>query len=327
MKILAIINGPKNESSTWYRLYQYKDFFEANGIELESYRRFEITPEVIKRAGEVDLVFNQKCLFSHSVSRAILRNAKRAIFDIDDAIWTRANKKYGPVTGWRVRRRLDSWLRGAGCVSVSNGYLGDYARSRGAKVVDMPMSLQLADWKPLVDRVDDGVVRIGWAGSPGNLRYIESLDGVLKRLKDDFSHLEVCIYSGKRANLSFEYTWEDYAPGTEAGFVQRLDVGLLPLTDDDFLKGKSPIKAIQYMSCGVPVVGYNQGGAKELLGADRAIEANSEDEWYEAIARLIKDAELRKQMGDRGREYVLATHDFDQCKVKLLDIFRSAIEG
>ena len=322
MKILAIVNGGDDEGSTKYRLMMYRDFLAENGVEIETVRKRDIDESTVKRASEVDLVFNQKCLFKKSLALKIMKAAKRSCFDIDDAVWTRPDKPYGLITGKRVKNRLHCWFKHADFVMASNGFLADYARTQGANVKLMPMSLRLDEWFP-IEKIEDDVIRIGWAGSPGNIPYLESLDKVFKRLKEDYQDkIEICVYSGRKPQLSVPFEWQDYAPGTESGFVQKLDIGLLPLKDDEYLKGKSPIKTIQYLSCAVPVVAYVSGGTREILSEERAFSVQTEDEWVLSIKKLIDDFELRQKMGKNGRDFVLETHAYERCKYKLLNLLK-----
>ncbi len=319
MKILAILFGDRHAGSTQHRLFQYIDYLQANGIEFEFVRKHEINRKTVQRAREVDAVFNQKCLFNNFYAAAIIRNAKKTFFDFDDAVWTKPGG-YKFLTALRVRRRLHPWLKNADVVLAANNYLGNYARRFRQRVEIFPMALDLREWFPGPEN-DQGKVRVGWAGSPATVKYLESIDPVLRRVENDFPEVEFMVYSGKKPTLSVNFSFQPFSPGTEADFIRKLDIGLLPLEADDFLKGKSPVKAIQYMACGVPVIGYVAGGTRELLTDDRAVAVDSPEQWYNAFKKLIRGKDSRQRLGMNGREHVLKNHNMELAQKKLLQMF------
>lgn len=296
---------------------------QEKGVEMEFVERAELNSDCIPRAREADLVFNQKCLFRNGLQRRILKAAKRVIFDFDDAIWTRPHCSHSLLTRWRVQRRFRLWLQDAHPVIAANKYLADYARRQGAETVVIPMALDLQRWQPRVG-ANDAPIRIGWAGSPVNLKYLERIEPVLAQLISERENVQLHVYSGARPKLNIPYEYTPFAPDTGPQFTASLDIGLLPLEDDEYLKGKSPIKAVQYMACGVPVVGNAYGATKEILTPDTGIPVADNQDWQRALTALIDNRDLRMELGKAGRALVCARHDVRKVGMRLLDLIGNA---
>jgi glycosyltransferase involved in cell wall biosynthesis len=308
MNVLAIISRDLQKGSTKYRLAQYMEFLNDRGTDVEYVKKDAIDASILERARQADVLFNQKCLFRYNTGKKLLADAKRAVFDFDDAIYTRPGRPYSIWTRLRVRTRLHLWLKMSHAVTVSNHVLASYARRYSDRVDVIPMALDLKEWTPKESNGRDTVV-IGWAGAPVNVNLIESLEGVLAHLTRTYPFVKVKIFSGQRPRFDFPFEHVPFRPGGESGFVRRLDVGLLPLMNDEYARGKSPIKAIQYLACGVPVVGNVVGATREILHPQNSIAVESEDQWVSGLERLIRDRDRITAMGRAGREHVERYHD------------------
>lgn len=309
MKALVIISRDRDKASTRFRFVQYEAMLAERGISLDYVRRDAIDAEVLQRIPEYDVVINQKCLMRKQLAATVIAASKRLVFDMDDAIWTRPGKPYSWFTGWRVRARLKQWLQAADAVTAANDYLASYARQFSDRVQVIHMALDTGQWQPAERAARDKVI-IGWAGSPATLENLEHIGPQLCELLKANPALELAVYSGKRPALDCEFDYTPFAPGTEASFVQQLDIGLLPLPEDDaFTRGKSPIKALQYLACGLPVVAQIRGATAEILDASNSLPVNDVADWRTAIEMLLADKTQREALGKAGREFVLREHD------------------
>lgn len=319
MDILAIISRNLQKGSTRYRIVQYLDFLESNGINVEFVRRKSIDASVIKRSAQVDLVFNQKCLFRYSLAKKLIAASRRTLFDFDDAIYTRPGKPDSLLTRIRVQRRLHLWLRRSDIVTTPNHFLARYARRYSSSVEIIPMALDLETWKPLEKGFDNNIT-IGWTGAPVNIPLIESLDPVLTFLLKKFPYVKLAVFSGQKPKLNCPFEYHPFRPGHEPAFVQNLDIGLLPLVDEEYSRGKSPIKAIQYLACGIPVVGNVMGATAEILNEKNSIAVSTREQWLHALEKLINNRELAKAMGRAGRKHVEGNHDLKSVAKRLLAV-------
>lgn len=322
MRVLVMTKGDFEKGSTKYRIAQYADFLRTsgvNGINLDFVKRRDIDRSLIDRVRGYDTVFNQRCLIRTSLARKIIANSRRVIFDFDDAIYTRSGKPRSWLTSVRVRRRLHLWLRRANVVTTANDFLAEYGRRYSSDVVIIPMAIDLDTWRHRgPDRRD--TFTIGWAGSPVNVRHIERLEPVLSEVLATYPFIRLAIFSGRKPQLSCPFEYYPFRPGEEPEFVRNLDIGLLPLSDEEYSMGKSPIKAIQYLACGVPVVGNVFGATAEILNDNNSICVSSKEDWICALATLIKNRELAESMGRAGREFVLKYHNAKLTAQRLLKI-------
>lgn len=319
MNILAIISRDLQKGSTKYRIVQYLDFLRSKGINVEFVNRKSIDVSVTKRSAQVDIVFNQKCLFRYSLAKRLITSSRRTLFDFDDAIYTRPGKPDSLITRIRVKRRLHLWLRHSDVVTTSNCFLARYAQKYSNSVEIIPMALDLETWKPAAKNLNDKV-KIGWTGAPVNIPLIERLDPVLDFLLKKFPFLKLAIFSGQIPNLNCQFEYHPFRPGDEPAFVQNLDIGLLPLIDEEYSRGKSPIKAIQYLACGIPVVGNVIGATAEILNDENSIAVSTEEQWLHALEKLINDRNLARSKGRAGRKHVEKNHDLKSVAWRLLEV-------
>lgn len=308
MNVLAIISRDLEKGSTKYRLAQYLELFREKGINIQFVKRGDIDVSTVKEARRFDLIFNQKCLFRNSLAQKMIANSRRIIFDFDDAIYTRPGKPHSIITSHRVKKRLHLWLKCSDAVTTSNNFLANYAKKYSRMVKIIPMSLHTDRWKPR-ETHNEETINIGWAGAPVNVHLIEKLDPILTSLIQKFPFAKLAVFSGRKPKLNCSFEYHPFRPGYEPAFTQNLDIGLLPLTNEEYSMGKSPIKAIQYLACGIPVVGNVVGATGEILNKKNSIAVSNEQEWHQALEKLINDRDLARKMGRAGREHALKNHE------------------
>jgi glycosyltransferase involved in cell wall biosynthesis len=322
MQVLAIVSRDLEKGSTKYRLVQYLDYLASRRVRVEFVRRDEIDASTLEKARQADLLFNQKCLIKNSLAEKLIAASRRVIFDFDDAIYTRPGKPFSFFTQMRVNSRLHLWLRSAGLVTTANEFLAGYARRHSQSVEVLPMALDLEEWTP-VTRREGGDIVIGWAGAPVNIPLLERLDPLLSTLLARNPQARLAVFSGKKPRLSCPFDFQEFQPGSEADFVRGLHIGLLPLADDEFTRGKSPIKSLQYLASGVPVVGNVYGATAEIVTEETGIAVTSESGWLPALEKLIREPELARALGRSGRQLVERHHD----KRKVGDRFCDLLTG
>lgn len=321
MDVLTIISRDLQKASTLFRVVQYLDYFNSQGLHFRFLQRKSLSRSDLVSVRSADLLFNQKCLFNYSLAKRMINESRRTLFDFDDAIFTSPGKPDAFITRWREKRRLKLWLQKADVVTTPNHYLADYARKWSNSVKIIPMAVDLEQWTPQGGKKPiNGPIVIGWAGAPVNIPLLESLDPILKQLVDKNKALKIAVFSGQRPALSVPYDYYPFEPGKEAEFIQKLDIGLLPLRKDEFSMGKSPIKAIQYLACGVPVVGNVFGATAEILNEKNSIAVNTPEEWIAGLQHLIMSPERMKNMGEAGREHVELNHNMLTVREKFLKI-------
>ena len=324
-RVLVISSRDLEKGSTKFRIAQYEDFLAIRSVQLEYIRRDAIDSETVSKLHDYDLVFNQKCLVKTALAHKILANSKCTLFDFDDAIYTRPGDPYRWPTSSRVKKRLHLWLQKADVVTTSSRFLADYAKRHTDNVSILPMAVDTDLWKP-ANNIHHKDIVIGWAGAPVNLPNLARLETVLKYILDKYPFVRLAVFSGKRPDIKIKYEYIPFAPGAEYKFIGNLDIGLLPLPNEEYTLGKSPIKAIQYLACGVPVIGEIHGGAPaEILNPDNSVTVSSHQDWLRGLETLIKDESLRKSMGKAGRNTVLLNHNQSVVAQQLYRIILDAV--
>ena len=322
MKALVIISRDRDKASTRFRFVQYESMLAERGISLDYVRRDAIDATVLQRIPDYDVVINQKCLMQKRLATKVIAASKRLLFDMDDAIWTRPGRAHSWFTAWRVKARLKQWLAAADMVTAANDYLANYARQFSTRVQVIHMALDTGQWQPREKNARDEVV-MGWAGSPATLKNLEHIGPQLCEILAANPSLKLAVYSGKKPTLDCEFDYTRFAPGTEAAFVQQLDIGLLPLPEDDaFTRGKSPIKALQYLACGLPVVTQIRGATAEILDASNSLPVKQTSDWRSNIEKLLSDKVQREKLGSAGRDFVLREHDMQKTLEKIITALR-----
>jgi glycosyltransferase involved in cell wall biosynthesis len=256
----------------------------------------------LARASEV-VVVNQRFL-NDDYRRLLTANARRIAYELDDAVWLQDEAMAAQM------------MNLADVVVAGNEFLASYARRIHPHVRVIPTGVRLDRYERAARRQrTDRRVTIGWIGSPSTVRYLERLVEPLAELgRWRPVALEVvgCGSAGLPAFRGVEVRSFPRVPYDPADYVPGFDVGVMPLDDGEFERGKCGAKALEYMAAGVPAVcspvGENvrvvEHGVSGLLAGPSA-------EWVEALDRLAGDPDLRRRMGAAGRERVAKYYSAD----------------
>ena len=300
MRYLSLNFGGEHCASSWFRIHAFRPALQALGMEVEAVAADEFTRW--DELGDYDGVIVQKKLLTGARVRAVRRLARRLVFDIDDAIWQPQQRAHHWFTRLRTNFRLRRIVSAADLCLPANEVLAAHLRPWARQLTVFPMALDTAAWQPRL-RAEDATVRLGWSGAPGNLRYLEAIEPALLTVLAQQPQARLVVLCGERPHftrLPFEHiSWQS---GGEPTAVASFDVGLLPLEPSPFAAGKSPIKGLQYLACGLPVVATPLAAPRELFhGSDAARFASTPSEWAGELTALIADATLRRARGQAGR--------------------------
>lgn len=321
LRVICLTTRGLDKASTQYRFVQFIDFFREAGVEFEFVPRDRLDQKTIAELAACDLLVNQRCLLPLHLARRVMRAARRRLLDFDDAIYTRSGRSWNWLTALRVRTRLRHLLKHSHLTTVANEHLATFARRHARRVEVVPMALDGRVWHPGA-RSAVGATRIGWSGSPANLGQLEQLGEVLAPLFQRRPDLQLSVLCGRRPELPFEFEHRPFQSGTEPDFVRSLDVGLLPLVEDEYTRGKSPIKVLQYLSCGVPVVGNRFGGAAEMLDDTNSVRVERLDDWPAVLEALADDLPQRHRLGAAGLKRFQERHELRMVGERWLRLFQ-----
>ncbi len=233
------------------------------------------------------------------------------VVDYDDAVFHR----YDQSGRWLVRRllghKIDGIMRRSALVIAGNDYLMARAQRAGAsQVAYLPTVIDLDRYRlPRVQPPERRVFRVGWIGTPITAKYLELVQPVLDEMgKDDDIQL-VLVGSGPVHIQGIRTEIYPWSEETEAALIQSFDVGIMPLPDDPWERGKCGYKLIQYMAGAKPVVASPVGINRQIVqNGHNGFLASSPQEWVQALNALRGDPGLRTRMGQAGRARVEAEY-------------------
>jgi glycosyltransferase involved in cell wall biosynthesis len=227
-------------------------------------------------------------------------------FDFDDAIYLQnvsaANRGLGRL---KFASKTAIIARHASLVIAGNPHLADWARRQGANVTLIPTTIDTDQYVLRSGSSEEQQpVCIGWSGSVTTSAYLDAIAPLLADLQRQHGiRIRVIGDSGYRiASASVDAL--PWRAESEVADLSAIDIGVMPLPDDEWARGKCGLKALQYMALGIPTVMSPVGVNRTIAGGDAARLADSLEEWREALTELILDRELRLSLGQRGRERV-----------------------
>jgi glycosyltransferase involved in cell wall biosynthesis len=242
---------------------------------------------------------------------------RRVVLDIDDAIWHDGPAAGGhPLARLKGSRRKVDWIASrADVVIAGNELLADFLSTRSRDVRVIP-SLVDVERVPVRVHEDAGEVVAGWIGSQTTVGFLDAMRPALERMASAVAPctLELLVVGGEIAPVrGVRTTVVRWSEAAEREALERMDVGLMPLDDTPFTRGKCAYKALQYMASGIPVVADDVGISAEVIGDGRGgLIARSHDEWAQAVAQLAGDAALRAQLGAEGRRRVASGFSYER---------------
>jgi len=289
----------------------------------------------LMRCTDFDLVWIEKEALSWWplwLESMLLRRVVYAL-DYDDAVFLNyAMHRRAWIRRW-FGGRLGSLMARAALVIAGNDYLADYARRNAApRVVVIPTVLDLARY-PAPGGAGSELVRTGpprlvWIGSPATVHYLQLLAAPLRVLAQRTSFVLRIVGGGAIQMPGVPMEVLAWSEESEVETIAACDVGVMPLLDSPWERGKCGYKLIQYMACGLPVVASNVGVNPQIVQSDvNGFIASSDDEWVAALQRLLGDHALRVRLGLAGRQRVERDYCVQQTGPRVAGLLRSAVEG
>ncbi len=248
---------------------------------------------------------------------------KKIIYDFDDAIWmphiSDSNRFFLSFKSVSKVKKICKW---AYKVSAGNEYLCNYAKKYSNHVVYNPTCVDTEKRHNILADHDVSRVAIGWTGSFSTLKYMSMLQPVLKKLQESYD-FDIKIICNQQPCLDLKNViYIPWSPESEVKELAGCQVGLMPLTDDEWSKGKCGFKLIQYLALGIPAVS-SAVGVNNLIIEDgiNGFLCNNDNDWYIAIEKMLLDGENRKKMGRAGRKKVIENYSLQSNKKNFLALF------
>ncbi len=347
-------------ASSRLRFLQFVPLLQTAGIQVDDYPLFddayltELYGQGKRSAGRVlaayrarwmrlrqaaghDLLWVEKELFPYLprwLEQAARPSGIPVVVDYDDAVFHNYDRSRHGVVRALLGRKIDGVMADASCISAGNGYLAARARAAGAqRVALIPTVVDVSRYTPKVTSDNDTArpLVIGWIGSPATERYLLPLLPVLQAVCAG-GHARVVLV-GASAGMpqwlpGVPVQVQPWVEQTEAAQIAAFDIGIMPLPDEPWERGKCGYKLIQYMACSLPVVASPVGVNRDIVEPGRTgYLAADGAQWQQAIETLLRDAALRQRLGAAGRQRVSQVYSLQVQGTRIADLLRSAASG
>ena len=338
MKILFIVPYPKEGPSNRFRVEQYFPLLTRKGIKYKIrsfcntglyavlYKRgyyikkvAYLMLSVIKRAIDIFNCVNYDIVFIHREAfptkgytyEALLRwLGEKVIYDFDDAVFLTKPAK------------VNSIIESADHVIAGNRFLQEYALKYNKKVGVLNTPIDTNRYAPRPVRKESGKVVIGWIGTSSTSIYLHSLRNVFRFLNEKYKNIELRIVGGNS-----DMSWgpflinKDWTLESEVRELQAFDIGIMPMPDTDWTRGKCAFKIIEYMAVGIPLVASPVGMNLEVIqDGINGFLASSDKNWIDKLSLLIENAVLRESLGRNGRKTVEDRYSLRGAEPKFIAI-------
>jgi glycosyltransferase involved in cell wall biosynthesis len=354
-RILFLVLHRENRSpGQRYRFEQYLDYLEKNGF------RYTLSPliktqwedqsfydgnivlktyvgviSLVRRIRdlislndyEIVFIFRDAFFFGTFIERFISKRKIKMIYDFDDAIWLLdKNPNQGIFNKLKNPSKTNTIIGLVDSVIAGNEYLANYALKLNKNVQIIPSTIDFNEYSPV--KKNKNQVCIGWTGSFSTIKHFEMIIPVLERIKWKYQNL---VYFKLIGDSSYRYPelqikGIEWRANTEVKDLSELDVGIMPLPDNPWTRGKCGMKGLQYMALEIPTimspVGVNKKIIQDGLNGFLAI---TEDEWFDKLSQLIESKELREKLGKAGRETVEDKYSVKANAHKYLDALNNML--
>ncbi len=355
MKVLAVVPSLYDTSpGQRFRIEQWEPFLREGGVEI-TYSPFEtdelravlyqsgnVTSKVkavagnmlrrrseLRSAGDYDLVylFREAALLGPPwFERKLARSGVPIVFDFDDAIfYSYKSPSNGYLSYLKFPGKAAETCRLSTHIMAGNQFLADYAGRHNKNVTIIPTTIDTDKYKIIKRDDSPDVVTIGWSGSFSTVQHLDTIREVLQELAatENFRLRVIGTSSYDLNGVSIDpLPWRSE---TEIADLAAIDIGIMPLPDDNWSKGKCGLKALQYMALGIPTICSPVGVNSTIIrhGVNGLI-ADSKDDWIGALKTLLHDPALRSKLGLAGRKTVENGYSAISQAPRVLEIFESA---
>jgi len=332
---IAAYTGGRDVPSARFRVRQYVKAMPLLGIELEEFaaRAGQYPPGAAwRRPGWLLAAFAERVLQipgSHRYDAVIFQRelistlltleplfGRPRLLDVDDAIWLHRRGAYAG----KLAACCDAVICG-------NTYLADYFGQYCNRIFILPTAVDARHFSPLQNSRAPTQI-IGWSGTSANLHELERIEPVLHAVMRRFPKARLRVICNRPPDLASlpadRMEFVHWTPAIEVSALQDLQIGLMPLQDTAWTRGKCAFKMLTYMACGVPVaaspVGMN--GAVLAMG-NIGFAARTQDEWVDALTTLLAEPDLAERMGSNGRAVIDAHFSVQVLSARLAEIIRA----
>ena len=330
VKVLCVME-PGRAPSTRLRLGDCIDRYRSAGIEITtiSARRSSLMERLrlIRQAKQNDAVVLFKTTgFSALDLHRLRRNNPRIIFDYDDAVMFR-EQKYGRPIRVREFEKYVRTLEHCSAVVAGNAFLARFAEACGKRTVVLPTPVDIS--KYAVQEPAAGGLTIGWVGLSDGFVYLRHIQPALQQLTKYFPGLKLRVVSDKPLELDgVPVENEQWQLEREQINLSSFTIGIMPLTDTLWTRGKCGYKILQYMAAGIPSVASAVGANRDIVAhGENGFLARTSEDWVRCISTLAEDEVLRRKFALKGRELIEKKYSLDQFADNYIGLLREVAKA
>ena len=348
MKILYLTKYTRLAGSSRMRSYQYFPYLEEAGMQVTVKPFFDdaylkdfyagkknisaVLKSYVKRVGVLFSVFSydrvviEKEIFPFLPALAewmLKLLGIQYIVDYDDAIFHNYDQSANPLIKKFLGNKIAKVMRFSGTVVAGNQYLADYAARSGAKNIEIIPTVIDLERYPIKQNTDADPCIVGWIGTKTTFeKHLLPCKDWIKALQNQEPNIRFHIVGiTEDMDLGKNVKYIRWTEETEVAEILKMDIGLMPLQDSKWEKGKCAYKLIQYAACGIPGVASDVGMNREVaVPGETGILASADEEWIQAIKTLKSNTELRHQLGRNARKIVQERYCIQQTSTKWKEI-------
>lgn len=354
MRVLAIVPNPYDTSpGQRFRIEQWEPILKQHGLEITYApftneellaflykqghsakklsgvtagfsRRFRLLASV--RQYDAVYVFREAALFGPPILEMLIKRLKvPMVFDFDDAIFVSyRSPSNGYLSYLKFAGKAGKICAMSAHVMVGNPYLAEYTRRFNPNVTVIPTTIDLNKYHARERGESGNDPIIGWTGSFSTVQHLDTLRGAMQRLAQRRRFKLRVIGTPEYKIDGVETEAMQWRADTEVADLDPIDIGIMPLPDDAWSKGKCGLKALQFMALGIPTICSPVGVNTDIIqNGENGFIADTEDEWVEKLDALLGSVELRNRLGHAGRITVEQRYSADVQAPRVFDIFRS----
>ena len=358
-KVLYLsLHRPGRSPSQRFRFEQYIDFLKRNGFDYNfSFLLSEdddvafysegnylskagiLAKSALRRFSEAfhassyDIIFIQRECFMLGTSffeRMFSHSKAKIIFDFDDSIWinnvSEANKN---LSFLKNANKTSEIIKVADLIFAGNQYLADYAKQFNKNVEIIPTTIDTEEYQRIYSEKSDDKICIGWSGSFSTIQHFKYAIPVLTEIKKKYGSSVAIktIGDAKYKNEELGVVSLNWSKEDESKELSSFDIGIMPLPDDEWAKGKCGLKGLQYMALAIPTIMSPVGVNSEIIqdGVNGFLASNTE-EWVHKLSVLIDSKEKRELMGRAARKTVIEKYSVVSQREHYLFLFNKLLK-
>ena len=260
------------------------------------------------------------------VEEALFPSDVPLVVDYDDAIFHWYETQRFPGVSRLLGQKINRIMARADLVIVGNDYLCNYAHSAGSRRIEKVPTVVDADHYFVAARDVSRRLTVGWIGTPVTAKFLFHIAEALRTIVNIYGVSIVAVGAKPQQLHGLPVEVRPWQESTEVAEIQDFDIGVMPLPDNSYERGKCGYKLIQYMACGKPVVASPVGVNTEIVRhGENGFLATTSDEWIDALSLLLEDPNLRFRMGQAGRSMVESDYSMQVQAPRLEGMLRSVI--